>query len=83
MSSLVNSVPGEFGAPISMEHHTLGNFPTQCVSHFQRLGDQEGSYAWVHRPAQNPSGMRIGDCRQVQPALTGAQVGDVDKSRRG
>src|SRR5215217_1700455 len=45
--------------------------------HVQGVQDQLGGQVLSHRPADDPPGERVEDHGEVQPALTGALLGDV------
>jgi hypothetical protein len=45
--------------------------------HVQGVQDQLGAEVVGHRPADDPAGERVQDHGEVQPALTGALLGDV------
>jgi len=45
--------------------------------HVQGVQDQLGAEMVGHRPADDPAGERVEDDSEVQPALTGALLGDV------
>jgi hypothetical protein len=45
--------------------------------HVQGVQDQLGAQVLSHRPADDPAGERVEDHGEVQPALTGALLGDV------
>jgi hypothetical protein len=49
--------------------------------HLQGVGDQGGPHVCGGLPAHHHPGGQIDDGGQVQPAFTGAQVGDVPTSR--
>ena len=45
--------------------------------HLQGVGDQRGAHVRGGLPADHHAGGQVDDRGQVQPALAGAQVGDV------
>src|SRR5437773_8166116 len=44
---------------------------------FRSVADEAGAHVVGHRPAHHRPGADVYDRRQVQPALSGADVGDV------
>jgi hypothetical protein len=47
----------------------------------ERVGDKAGAHVLSDRPANHPPAEQIDDGSQIQPTLTGAQVGDVTAPR--
>jgi hypothetical protein len=45
--------------------------------HGQRVEDELGAHVVGHRVAQQPTGPQVEDRRQVEPAFSGRDVGDV------
>src|SRR6266545_3255548 len=50
---------------------------TMCKRHLQCVGDELGAQVVGHRPADDPAAVEVLDGDEVEPALPGAQVGDV------
>ena len=53
--------------------------PSAFKGHQQRVGDEIGVDGRTHRPADDLSRVGVQDRGEVQPALAGAQVGDVGR----
>src|SRR4029450_11579208 len=51
--------------------------------HVQGVQDQLGAEMVGHRPADDPAGERVEDDGEVEPALTGALLGDVSDPQAG
>jgi len=54
-----------------------GAGPAPVERHLQRVEDEFGSHVIGHRPADDPPRERVLDGGEIEPALPGAQVGDV------
>ena len=57
-------------------------FSATCLRALGGAGDDVGGHALGQRPAHGHAGVQVDRRRQVEPALAGAQVGDVPKSLR-
>ena len=63
-------------ALVGVMHETaLGSTSLQCL--LKRVDDEFGAKIVLERPANNAAAEAIDDDREVEPALPGAQVGDV------
>jgi hypothetical protein len=67
---------GVGGAAVGVVHDSSIR-PSALERHDERVGDELGVGGGAHRPAHDPPGPQIDDRGQVQPALTGAELGHV------
>lgn|GEM_PF-4345078 len=74
---LLQLFAGTLRSVVSVKHQTIRNVTAQRMRHPQRPFDQGSILHAIHSPAQYPAGMAIADCAHLQPALAGAQVGDI------
>jgi hypothetical protein len=64
------------GAAVGVVHDS-SIWPPALEGHDEGVADQFGVRGGAHGPANDPSGPQIDDRGQVQPALTGAELGHV------
>jgi hypothetical protein len=57
--------------------HQAGVGPAARDGHLERVDDELGAHVVGHAPADDPTAVGVLHGRQLQPALPGAQVGDV------
>jgi hypothetical protein len=57
--------------------HDSSIWPPAFEGHDERVGDELSVHRGAHRPADDPPGPQIDNRGQMQPALTGAELGHV------
>src|SRR5882724_3598635 len=58
-----------------MHETTLGTSALECL--LERVDDEFGAEVVLERPADDATAVAVHDDSEIQPALPGAQVGDV------